>query len=86
MTIFFMKSLIDGSKKFIHMDKVRHLSVPQYEGLGIKAMLVEIQKYQIVENYLPEERDWRLMPRQWLVNLIYTLVGKPFADWVQVVM
>ena len=36
-----LKALIDGSKKFVHQDKVKYLSVPQYEGLGIKAMLAE---------------------------------------------
>ena len=78
-----MKAIVDGSKKFIHQDKVRHLSVPQYEGLGIKQMLVEAQKYAIMEDYLPDEQDWKKIPRQWLINLIYTLVGKPFSDWAQ---
>ena len=48
-TIFYMKDLIDGSKKFIHQDKVRHLSVPQYEGLGIREMIAEAEKYPIME-------------------------------------
>ena len=59
MTIYFLKSLIDGSKKFIHQDKVKFLSVPQYEGLGIKAMLAEAQKHPSMEQYLPEERDYK---------------------------
>ena len=77
MTIYFMKSIVDGSKKFLHQDRVHHLSVPQYEGLGIKQMLVEAQKYPVMEHYLPDERDWKKIPRQWLVNLIYTNVGQP---------
>ena len=35
-TIYFLKSLINGERKFLHCDKVQYLSVPQYEGLGIK--------------------------------------------------
>lgn len=38
-TIYFLKSLIRGEKKFIHCDKVRYLSVPQYKGLGIAQFL-----------------------------------------------
>ena len=26
--------------------------------------------------------EYRRLPRQWVINLVYTLAGKPFADWV----
>ena len=32
--------------------------------------------------YLPEPDDFRRLPRQWLINVAYTLIEKPFADWV----
>jgi hypothetical protein len=35
-----------------------------------------------VLNYLPDTRDWHKLPRQWLVNIFYSVVGKPFSDWV----
>ena len=41
MTIYHMKAIVDGSKKFVHQDRVHHLSVPHYQGLGIKEMLIE---------------------------------------------
>ena len=44
-TIYFLKSLINGQRKFLHCDKVQYLSVPQYEGLGIKEFLIEAEKY-----------------------------------------
>ena len=31
--------------------------------------------------YLPEPEDFRHLPRQWLINVAYTLVDRPFADW-----
>ena len=40
-TIYFIKALVQGAKKFMHADKVRYLSVPQYEGLGIKEILAQ---------------------------------------------
>ena len=33
-------------------------------------------------NYLPDSKDIPRLPRQWLVNVMYTVVGKEFADWV----
>ena len=34
-----------------------------------------------MEDYLPDERDWKKIPRQYRCNLLYTLVGRPYADW-----
>ena len=38
--------------------------------------------YAVVKKALPEERELRKMPRQYICNVIYTLVGEPFAKWV----
>ena len=58
------------------------MSVPQYEGLGIKEFLQQAAKYPEVARFLPEPDEHKKLPRQWVINLVYTLVGKPFADWV----
>ena len=81
-TIYFLKKLINGERKFLHCDKVKYLAVPQYEGLGIKEFLQEAHKYPQVTDYLPEQEDHKRLPRQWVINVVYTLAGKPFADWV----
>ena len=82
VTIYFLKALITGAKKFIHTDKVQYLSVPQYEGLGIKEFFSQAGKYDNTPQYFPDADDLRKLPRQWVINVTYTLVGKPFADWV----
>ena len=38
--------------------------------------------YQVVVNALPVTRETRKMPRSYVCNVIYTLVGAPFKDWV----
>ena len=60
--------------------------MPQYEGLGIKEFLAEAAKYPDTAQYFPEPDDIRKLPRQWIINVAYTLVGKPFADWVKAIM
>ena len=72
-----------GTKKFLHTDRVQHLSVPQYEGLDIKEFFTEAAKYPVTADYFPDADDLRRLPRQWVINCTYTLVGRPFADWVQ---
>ena len=33
--------------------------------------------------YLPDERDLHRLPRQWVISVIYTVVGQPFSDWLE---
>jgi hypothetical protein len=55
---------------------------PQYESLSIERILEKAGDWPDVWQYLPDERDMHRLPRQWLINVIYTVVGKPFQDWV----
>lgn len=40
------------------------------------------REWEIVWEFLPEERDLHRLPRQWVISLIFTLVGGPFQQWV----
>ena len=62
-TIYFLKQLINGQRKFLHCDKVQYLSVPQYEGLGVKQFLNEAGKYPQIAAYFPDQDDLRKLPR-----------------------
>ena len=37
----------------------------------------------MINDYLPEDRDMHKIPRQWLINVAYTIVGEPFSTWVK---
>ena len=58
------------------------MHVPMYKGLTIDSILAEGRKCPEVENYLPDEKDLHRLPRQWLANVIYTIVGEEFQHWV----
>ena len=32
---------------------------------------------------LPDKRDIKRLPKQYLINVVYTVVGQTFADWVK---
>ena len=59
------------------------LYVPQYEHLSIERILETAKKNPKVPQYLPDDRDMHKVPRQWLINVAYTVIGKPFSDWVK---
>ena len=68
--------------KAIFNDDVKVISVPQYEELTMDTILDFGRAYVVVENALPVIRETRKMPRAYVCNVIYTLVGAPFKDWV----
>ena len=85
-SIYFLRSLVVGEKKCkytnyvtiiltdIKSEDICHLHVPYYDGLSIDKIVTESQKYPEVISYLPEGPDLARMPRQWLVNIVFTIV------------
>ena len=59
------------------------LYVPQYENLNIERILVTARKNPRINDFLPEDRDMHKVPRQWLINVTYTVLGEPFVGWVK---
>ena len=50
--------------------------------MAIQDILEEASKNNLVMKYLPDDRDMHKVPRQWIVNLAYAIIGAPFANWV----
>ena len=44
-------------------DRIRYLSLPQYEGLGIKEVLQQALSYVVCADYLPDQEEFRKLPR-----------------------
>ena len=62
---------------------MKHLHVPQYEGLNTDDILGRARTINDVMNKLPDEREILKCPKQWIINIVYTVAGEPFADWVR---
>ena len=58
------------------------IAVPHYENLTLDLILDFGLSYSAVVNALPIMKEIRKMPRQYLCNVIYTLVGETFKKWV----
>lgn len=53
-----------------------------YTGLTVEAILEFGRQTASVGLHLPDERDISRLPRQWIVNVVYSLVGDPFRQWI----
>ena len=54
---------------------VQVLFAPLYKGLSIESFLEEGLKDSRVKDYLPDEKDRHRLPRQYVINVIHTIVG-----------
>ena len=61
----------------------RVIDLPHYNGLTTENLLNIRGDYPQLSEYFPEERDLPKIPRAWLANVIYTIVGDQFNQWVQ---
>ena len=90
VTTYFLKDLINGKKQCkcpsssltlradIKCDRVKVFFVPQYEGLTCETILGLRRWHPEVNAFLPDDRDLSKLPRQWLANVFYSIVGGPF--------
>ena len=78
-----LRDLAAGNKKLIKSDNVKVIAIPQYDGLKVECLLEFAAQWPGVFNFLPPEKEIGKLSRAYLGNVIYTVVGEPFYDWVQ---
>ncbi|CDW79811.1 UNKNOWN [Stylonychia lemnae] len=73
MNAFFLAQIVQGLKNYVRRDAVKISSVPHIETLTTKHFLQIAKLNQVMLTYLPDERDWDRIDRQWLCDIFYTL-------------
>ena len=61
---------------------MKSLYVPLYKGLSIDDFLTKAEETPAVFAYFPDRRDFSRLPRQWIANVLFTILGQPIADFV----
>ena len=62
---------------------VRHIAIPQYQGLTINDIAVFTNRYGSVGAYLPDGKEIQKVPKQWIANVCHSVLKNIFADWVK---
>ena len=74
MTIYHLKELMAGTRTRIHSDRVKHITVPHYEGLKVEAMFEWAAQFPEVMKAFPVTlREREDLPRPYVANVINTL-------------
>ena len=63
VTIWHLRDIASGTKTHIKSDKVKHIAIPQYEGLTISDMLEYVDEKPVVMRYLPIQKEVFKLPR-----------------------
>lgn len=86
MTIWDLRDLASGARRRIKSSDVKVISVPSFEGLTVDCMLAYASQFDDVMKALPIASEIRKLSRQYLENVIYTIIGDRFANWVDEVV
>ena len=62
---------------------VRHISVPHYEQLTLKKISQFCERWpNAINPYLPDKNDIIHISREWICNVVSTVLKNRFSDWV----
>ena len=64
------------------MTRVVHIAVPFYETLKLEHIFSFFLENKLVIPYMPDDKELRKLPRQWICNVGASIIGKPFQNWV----
>ena len=60
------------------MTRVVHIAVPFYETLKLEHIFSFFLQNKLVIPYMPDDKELRKLPRQWICNVGASIIGKPF--------
>ena len=69
--------------QILKCDDVKVIYVPQYEHLGLKEIIKFAFTYENVLCYLPITKELTKMSRKYICDVIYSIVGDDFENWVK---
>jgi hypothetical protein len=85
VTVWHLRDLINRKRRPVKCNNVRHVIIPQFDGLSIDDLLSFAGKYPEVMEALPlAKKEIKKLPRQYIANIINTIVqGDAFQTWIQ---
>ena len=62
---------------------LKRIAIPAYEGLGIKEICAFLMQHQQIGEWLPDMIEVPRLPKEFLGNLAFSVLGAVFGDWVK---
>ena len=78
----FLRGVLIGDKSYIRCKDVRVIKVPHLDGLRVKGILSWARERIDIDRFLPEYEYDKEPSREWLCNVIHTLLDTEFTDFI----
>ena len=62
---------------------VKHISVPYFENVALKHIKARFFSDERVRLFLPDGEDQTHLPRGWIHNVLNTVLGAEFSEWIK---
>ena len=72
-----------GKKKYVSWENVKVIKVPQYKGLTVRDILNFANRNIHIERFLPEYDCLKDPNREWLCNIINTIIPDKFQKYIE---
>ena len=67
----------------IKSNQLKHLQIPQYDTLTVQKLYWYISSYPDTFRFYPDEQtEIKKLPKQWIANVAYSVLGEQFCEWV----
>ena len=57
--------------------------MPQYKSLSMRRLAEFISGHPATHCYYPEGKESDKLPKQWIANVAYSVLGDTFSEWVK---
>ena len=78
----YIRQLMMGKKNYVKSEDIKVIKVPHYNGLTVAKILNFARNKGDIQSYLPDYKYSKEPNREWLCNLINTLIPKEFQEYV----
>ena len=79
----YLRDLLMGKKLHVKCSEVTVIKVPQYNGLKVRDLIRFAESKFSIDKFLPEYSYHKEPNREWLCNIINTLVNDEFKNFIQ---
>ena len=79
----FLREIMMGKKKYVSWENFKAIKVPQYKGLTVRDILNFANRNIYIERFLPEFDCFKDPNREWLCNIINTMIPDKFQKYIE---
>ena len=78
----FLRQILMGEKLYLKWEQIKVVKVPHYKGLTIHYILKFASRLINIADYIPEYEYSKEPSREWICNIINTLIPQEFKEYI----